>query len=292
MPPKNGSNNGIDDYGNVSVTAKEMADILGLSEQNVYNLRRRGVFQSIKAKRSEFQLGPSVRAYLQFKCGQESESEADFHKERALKEKANRELREILVKQTQEQLHSAHDVQAIVADSNADIRRRLSKFAHLLFLQVAGQTDPAQVKDVIDSQVRRVLNELRDYKPRDYYRRSKTREPEAEQFPDEPPQSTGRGWKKGRPLPEASESNRARWVRDPEALARTVRAMNDAKLAAPDKVRAKLSRAAKKRWQRMPREQKSAHMAKMRAARPADFAKRAVATRRHNMARASGAGGN
>ena len=41
MPPKNGSNNEVTDYGNITVTAKELADVLGLSEQNVYNLRRR-----------------------------------------------------------------------------------------------------------------------------------------------------------------------------------------------------------------------------------------------------------
>jgi ATP sulfurylase len=172
QPAKNGDE--VADYGNITVTARELASVLGLSEAQVYTLRRRSILQSIKAKRTEFLLGPSIRAYIQYKCGQESESQADFHKERALKEKANRELREILVEQTRDQLHRACDVEAVQADSNADIRSKLSEFATLLSSQIAGKSDPAQVKDVIDTEVRKVLNKLREYKPRDYYRRQKS----------------------------------------------------------------------------------------------------------------------
>jgi hypothetical protein len=174
QPPINSDE--VTDYGNITVTARELASVLGLSEQNIYNLKRRGIFQSLKlkAKRNEFQLGPSVRAYIQFKCGRESESEADFHRERAKKERANRELRQILVEQTKGQLHRAEDVRAIVEDSNADIKRRLLKFGKLLTLQVTGKTDPTEVKDIIDASVRKLLNELREYKARDFYRRQKS----------------------------------------------------------------------------------------------------------------------
>jgi hypothetical protein len=109
-PPKNSSDNGVDDYGNVVVTVKELASVLGLSEPQVYTLRRRNVIQpirAIRAHKTEFQLGPAVRAYVQYKCGQDSEAEADYHRERALKEKANRELRQILVKQTRSQISRA-----------------------------------------------------------------------------------------------------------------------------------------------------------------------------------------
>jgi hypothetical protein len=83
QPPKNGDE--VTDYGNVIVTARDLASILGLTEQHLYNLRRRNVIQSIRAKRTEFLLGPSVRAYIQFKCGRDSPAEADFHSERAKK---------------------------------------------------------------------------------------------------------------------------------------------------------------------------------------------------------------
>jgi hypothetical protein len=266
------------DYGNVILTGKELADVLGLSEAHVFTLRRRGVLQQVRAHKNQYVLGSSVRSYIQFKCGQDSAAEADYHKERALKERANRELREILVQQTRGQLHRSEDVSSIIADGNSEIRSRLLAFGNLLALQITGKTDPAQVKDIIDSQVRRVLNELRDYQPRDYYRRNKTRELESKQFPDKPqpekeePAFGLPGWPKGKPRgssphPWASAANKKRWATDPEALARTVQAMNEAKLASADKVHAKISRAAKNRWQRVPVEQKLAHMAKMRAAR-------------------------
>jgi hypothetical protein len=150
-------NNGdaIAEFGNVIVTAKELADVLGLSEAAVYNLRRRGVIQSIRAKRSQFELGPAVRSYLQFKCGQDSESQADFYRERSLREWSNRELREILLEQTREKLHYAEDVRAVVTDSNNQIRTQTLAFADSLALEVAGKNDPAEIKTIIDRQVRK-----------------------------------------------------------------------------------------------------------------------------------------
>lgn len=257
-PAKNDSENGgIDDYGNVIVTGKELADVLALSEAHVFTLKRRHIIQSIRAHKNQYHLGPAVRAYVAYKCGQDSSAEADFHKERALKERANRELRQILVQQTWGQLHRAEDVEAIQAASNCDIRFRLLKFGNLLSSQIAGKTDPAEVKAVIDSEVRKVLNKLREFNPRDYYRRCKIAHLNQEQSQDEQQQSTGRiGWKKGRPRPEASESNRQRWAANPEKLTETLRKMNAAKQAGADEVRAKISRAAKKRWQTIPPEQK------------------------------------
>jgi hypothetical protein len=168
-PPKNPPGDELTDYGNVVVTARELASVLGLSEQNVYNLKRRGILQSLRAKRTEFQLGPSVRAYLQFKCGQESEAEADYHKERALKEKANRELREILVEQTRSQLHRASDVESIQTHSNNQIRARLLAFGDLLASALPGK-DPAETKGIIEGEVRKLLLGLCKYPPADYYR--------------------------------------------------------------------------------------------------------------------------
>jgi hypothetical protein len=172
-PPKNPPGDDITDYGNVTVTARELASVLGLSEPQIYTLRRRGILQSLKAKRTEFLLGASVRAYIQYKCGRDSAAEADFHRERALKEKANRELRQILVEQTRAQLHRACDVEAIQDYSNAEIRSRLLAFSDLLASQLPGK-DPSAIKEIIDKQVRKVLLELREFKPRDYYRRHRS----------------------------------------------------------------------------------------------------------------------
>jgi phage terminase Nu1 subunit (DNA packaging protein) len=167
QPAKNGDE--VTDYGNITVTAKELASVLGLSEAQIYTLRRRGILQSLRAKRTEFLLGPSVRAYIQYKCGQESESQADFHKERALKEKANRQLREILVQQTRSQLHDAADVESIQTHSNNQIRSRLLAFSDLLASALPG-VDPNETKAIIDAQVRKVLLQLTRYDPKDYYR--------------------------------------------------------------------------------------------------------------------------
>lgn len=80
-PAKNDSENGgIDDYGNVIVTGKELADVLALSEAHVFTLKRRHIIQSIRAHKNQYHLGPAVRAYVAYKCGQDSSAEADFQR--------------------------------------------------------------------------------------------------------------------------------------------------------------------------------------------------------------------
>jgi hypothetical protein len=171
QPSPNGDHDGEIIDSNTVVSARELGDVLALSEAHIYNLKRKGVFQSTKAdrKRNEFLLGPSVQAYIQYKCTRDSPSEADFHRERALKEKANRELREIAVEQNRGQLHRCEDVESIQAHSNNQIKSRLLEFSNALAPQLIDK-EPAEIKTLIDVAVRKVLNELRQYRPQDYYR--------------------------------------------------------------------------------------------------------------------------
>ena len=194
-------------------------------------MKRRGVIQAARPRKNEFHLGPAVRGYLQYKCGCASESEADYHRERALKERANRQLREILLEQTRDQLHDAQAVQFLVQDGNSQIRSQLLAFGDRLALQLAGK-NPAEIKALIDHQIRKVLNELRQYDPRGYCRwQSKIAlsstgprdaEPQLGEGSGEKEQpARGRpGWPKGRARPKgrrpwAAEANRRRWQSDP-----------------------------------------------------------------------------
>lgn len=54
-------------------------------------------------------------------------------------------------------------------DGNGQIRSQLLALGDRLVLQLAGK-NPAEIKVLIDHQIRKVLNELRQYDPRGYYR--------------------------------------------------------------------------------------------------------------------------
>ena len=169
QPPKNGSDAAVDDYGATVVTGSELAAVLGLSEAHIFTLKRRNVIQPVGPRKNEYQLGPAVRDYVAYKCAVENESHADFARERSLKERANRQLREILLKQTKSQLHDGADVESIQTHSNKQIRSRLLEFSNSLALQLIGK-EPAETKDIIDTEVRKVLVGLTRYDAKDYYR--------------------------------------------------------------------------------------------------------------------------
>ena len=237
-PPKNPPDNGISDYGNVIVAGSELAAVLGLSEAHIFTLKRRNVIQPIGPRKNEYRLGSAVRDYIAYKCATDSEAQADFHRERALKERANRKLRQILLEQTRSQLHRADDVRSIVEDSNNEIRSKLLAFAKRLAGQITAKHDPAEVKDRIESGVRELLTNLSRYRARDYYRRSKNVQRKADQSPQpkkerlaakfidkntgpavekEQPAFGQPGWPKGKPRgssphPWASTANKKRWA--------------------------------------------------------------------------------
>jgi hypothetical protein len=285
QPLSNSSDDSVDDYGNVIVSGKELGSVLALTESRISALKRRGILQPAKAKKTEFSLDASVRAYIQYKCGTSDESEADFHKERALKERANRVLREILVEQTRGQLHRAEDVEAIQADSNCEIRSRLSKFGNELSLQIAGK-EPDEIKTIIDSEIRKVLNDLAEYDPRDYYRRSKIVLSEERSQPAKAAVKKP-GWPLGKPRgskpqPWAAESNRRRWADNPQKLAQTIQKMNDARrrVGLSDQSRHKMAESQRKRWASMSSQARAAQLSRVQAGRGRDFAKAGWAARR------------
>ncbi|MBV8274288.1 MAG: hypothetical protein JO170_03360 [Verrucomicrobia bacterium] len=118
---------------------------------------------------------PRCGAYAAYKCGQQTAADTDYHAERTKKEKANRKLREILVETDQEPTDRCDDVRAIVEHSNAQIRLQLLAFGNLLAPKLVGK-NPAEAKTVIDAEVRKVLTELSEYDPQDYYRWAARRE--------------------------------------------------------------------------------------------------------------------
>jgi hypothetical protein len=277
MHQPNGSNAGVDNYGDTIVSGRELAAILGLSEAHIFTLRRRGIVQQTRARKNEYQLGPSVRAYVQFKAG-ENPAQVDLYRERALKEAANRELRQILVQQTRDQLHRGDDVRAIVEDSNNEIRTKLLAFAKRLAGQITGKHDPTEVKDRIESSVRELLSNLSKYRACDYYRRSKIAHLKAEQSQDES-QPEKEAVKKEQPAHTQPE-----W---PEGKARS----KGPRPWIPEANRARMAEAAKQRCESMPLEERSAQLTKMRAGRRPGYGKRAWATRRQRKRAQSGGSG-
>jgi hypothetical protein len=169
------SDPGMQGFGDSVVTGRELSDVLGITDAHVRKLKNQGILQSIGPRnKNEFMLGASVRAYIQFKCGSTKlESEADYHAEKAKKERANRILREILVDQTRGNLHESDDVRAIVGDAFSQVRSKLLAMPNVLTLQVVGLDNPLQVKKVLETYIRGTCESLHDYDPQTYYKRSK-----------------------------------------------------------------------------------------------------------------------
>jgi hypothetical protein len=161
------------DLENELVTTEALAAAVGLAPVTIRSYVAKRVIRS-KGQRNKhlFPFGPAVRAIIEHLCAKPDDPAiADFHRERALKERANRKLREILVEQTASQLHPADLVRLVAQDSDEQVRLKLCAMVDELTAHVADQTEPLAVKKLMEESVRRTLVALKDYKPEDFYER-------------------------------------------------------------------------------------------------------------------------
>jgi DNA-binding Xre family transcriptional regulator len=154
-------------------SAGELARLLGLPEVNISKLKRSGVLRSTgKRENVTFQVGESIRAYIQHRrAATESEQNADFHRERAKKERAERRLREMLLEQTTGQVHTSEDIRGVQSERYGMIRSRLIGLPNALALRITGRTRE-EIRGIIAAYVAETVAILRPYNAQDFYNRN------------------------------------------------------------------------------------------------------------------------
>ena len=83
----------------------------------------------------------------------------NFWAEKALHEKAKRELSELKLEQERGEVYKASEVEAVLTEMLIDFRNKLSGLGHKLAAQLEGKTATA-ICDIIDSEIELNLKEL------------------------------------------------------------------------------------------------------------------------------------
>ena len=157
----------------VTVSAGVLKQLLMFKDDSrVRQLAGEGIF--IRASKGRYLLFESLQNYIKTLKVQkdvqsaEAENDVDYKTERAKLEQDKRIQAELKLALMKGELHKSNDVERVMTDMLARIRSRFlqmpSKMAPLL-----AEKETGEIKKMLSNEVRDILEELKEYDPKDFY---------------------------------------------------------------------------------------------------------------------------
>lgn len=171
---KNGTESAkITDVDSMTVSVGVMANIFSLSERRVRQMAEEGIV--VRASKGRYKLVESLKNYtLALKLSAEGanvdnpDGEINIDEEKALHERIKRHISELNLHVMMGSLHKAEDVERVMMDMLASFKTRIMNIPSKVAPALENR-DTAYIKDRLMKEVLEVLNELKDYNPKDFY---------------------------------------------------------------------------------------------------------------------------
>lgn len=169
------------DISDLIVSTDVLADLLGYTRQRINQLAREGVLE--KQAPGRFLLKLNINKYLDFvKTGQtadeEDEAAAQYWEEKALHEKAKREMAELKLARLRNRLHDAAVVEMVMTNMLTVFRNRVLAIPQKVAPKIIGMKNLAEISEIINIELLEALTELSDYDPAMFARGEEFGEPE------------------------------------------------------------------------------------------------------------------
>lgn len=150
----------------MTVNQKELAQCLGISSRQVRNLRKEGMFQTVKGDRG-YILETCVQEYINFKVNAEMGRGAlvSIEKVKASHEEVKRDISVLKLRRLRRELHEAADVEAFLTDMLTRFKNRLLSLPSKMAMRVAGERDINRIIQILTKSIYEALEELSEYDP-------------------------------------------------------------------------------------------------------------------------------
>ena len=174
-----------------------IAKLFGVTDRRVQQLAKEGIIPAAKKKPYQFDLLPTVQAYIKYLSekanGKEAKStdtvqaEADKLRAEADLKQSKAKIAEMQLKELEGNMHRSEDVEAITNDLVYTVRSMIMSLPGRLAMDVTQATTAAEASAIIRSECYQILEALAGYKydPEAYQRRVRDREGWSDTFADE-----------------------------------------------------------------------------------------------------------
>lgn len=163
----------VTDIASVAVSAKVMAELLGVGTRQIRNLAEEGIL--MRSAHGKYLLCESVKNYIitlkLSKAGEKIQTMPDnlnLDEEKAKHEHLKCCITEIKLKLISGKVHRSEDVQRVVTDMLVRLRSKLVALPAKMAGKLAGRTRE-EIQELLKNEISGALQELSDYNPADYY---------------------------------------------------------------------------------------------------------------------------
>ena len=158
----------IRDLSHIIVNTDTLADLLGFTRQRINQLAKEGILERQAAGR--WPLLKNIQRYLDYlrtgvKDQDEAESQAKYWEEKALHEKARREMAEIKLAKLKNQMHDAADIEFVLTNMLVTFRNRILAIPDKVAPKIIGVDNLSEISETINDELIEALSELSEYDP-------------------------------------------------------------------------------------------------------------------------------
>lgn len=143
----------------VTVTQSEMGRAIGVTRQRIGQLVQDGTFKT--DENGNLLLVENLR---RFYSESDDDGEADFNKEKALHEKAKREIAELQLRKMKKQAYSARVVEYVMTEMLSNLRTQLLGLPSKLAPMMEGKAKD-DIYTTMTTEIEEKLSELSEYSP-------------------------------------------------------------------------------------------------------------------------------
>lgn len=138
----------------------ELAKLLNITQRRVNQLAEEKIIT--RQPEGDFVLPEAIAEFYSFKF--QSDEAIDFMAEKALHEKAKRELAELELQKRRNEVHDAADVELVMTDMLTNLRSQLLGLSAKMAVQLANR-DKDYIDQTLTDEIHARLTEISDYSP-------------------------------------------------------------------------------------------------------------------------------
>lgn len=158
----------VKDLSEIVVNTKALADLFGYSSQRINQLAQEGILEKKAAGR--WPLMKNVQRFINYlrtnaNDKDKSENQAIYWEEKALHERAKREIAEIELAKLKNRMHDAADVEYVMTNMLITFRNKILAMPEKLAPKVYGLKTLSEISEIIHDELAEALNELSEYDP-------------------------------------------------------------------------------------------------------------------------------
>lgn len=158
-----------EDIGEIVVNTDTLAKLFGFTRQRINQLGKEGILE--KQAPGRWPLMKNVQRYIDYlRTGakdseEEDEAKVKYWEEKALHERARREIAEIKLAKLKNQMHDAADVEFVMTNMLVTFRNRILAIPDKLAPRLLGVKNLYEISETIRQELQEALMELSEYDP-------------------------------------------------------------------------------------------------------------------------------